>query len=213
VIRVVLADDHPVVRSGYASLLEASGDVVVLAEAGDGDAAFGAYAAHRPDVMVTDLAMPGGGGVALIQRVRALDAQARLLVFSMHDEAAMVRRALDAGASGYLTKASAPQCLVDAVRAVHAGERYLGAGLTSLPTGDDEAQRLASLTARELEVFVLLAQGHAVADCAQRLALSPKTVANHQTVVKDKLRLSTTAALVHLAVRQGVITSAGLRIG
>ncbi|MDB5816590.1 MAG: DNA-binding response regulator [Rhizobacter sp.] len=212
-IRVVLADDHPVVRSGYASLLEASRDVTVLAEAGNGDAAFAAYMTHRPDVMVTDLAMPGGGGIALVRRVRAVDAQARLLVFSMHDEAAMVRRAIDAGVSGYLTKASAPRSLVDAVRALHAGERYFSAGLAVVRNDDDESQRLSSLTSRELEVFVLLAQGHNVADCAQRLSLSPKTVANHQTILKDKLRLSTTAALVHLAVRQGVITSAGLRIG
>ncbi|KQU77216.1 MULTISPECIES: response regulator transcription factor [unclassified Rhizobacter] len=212
-IRVLLADDHPVVRSGYLRLLDQAGDIQVIAEAGDADAAYAAFIAHRPDVLVTDLAMPGGGGLELLRRVLLRDAQARLLVFSMHDAPVLVRRALQAGALGFLTKASAPECLVDAVRELQAGRRYLGPELSpGLLERDphDEADRLAELSAREFEVFRLLAQGHSAGACAEMLKLSPKTVANLQTAIKDKLGVATSAALVHLAIRNQVISTAGV---
>ena len=211
-IRVLLADDHPVVRSGYLRLLDQAGDIQVIAEAGDADAAYAAFIAHRPDVLVTDLAMPAGGGLELLRRVLLRDAQARLLVFSMHDAPVLVRRALQAGARGFLTKASAPECLVDAVRELNAGRRYLGRELSpTLLERDphDEADRLAELSAREFEVFRLLAQGHSAGACAEVLKLSPKTVANLQTANKDKLGVATSAALVHLAIRHQVISTAG----
>ncbi|MGY4831084.1 response regulator [Sphaerotilaceae bacterium SBD11-9] len=211
-IRVLLADDHPVVRSGYLRLLDQAGDIQVIAEAGDADAAYAAFTAQQPDVVVTDLAMPGGGGLELLRRVLLRDAQARLLVFSMHDAPVLVRRALQAGARGYLTKASAPECLVDAVRELHAGRRYLGRELSpGLLTRDphDEAERLAGLSAREFEVFRLLAQGHSAGECAHVLKLSPKTVANLQSAIKEKLGVGTSAALVHLAIRHQVISTAG----
>ncbi|SHN25280.1 response regulator transcription factor [Rhizobacter sp. OV335] len=211
-IRVLLADDHPVVRSGYLRLLDQAGDIEVIAEAGDADAAYAAFIAHRPDVLVTDLAMPAGGGLELLRRVLLRDAQARLLVFSMHDAPVLVRRALQAGARGFLTKASPPECLVDAVRELHAGRRYLGRELSpTLLERDphDEADRLAELSAREFEVFRLLAQGHSAGACAEALKLSPKTVANLQTAIKDKLGVATSAALVHLAIRHQVISTAG----
>ena len=211
-IRVLLADDHPVVRSGYLRLLDQAGDIQVIAEAGDADAAYAAFIAHRPDVLVTDLARPAGGGLELLRRVLLRDAQARLLVFSMHDAPVLVRRALQAGARGFLTKASPPECLVDAVRELHAGRRYLGRELSpTLLERDphDEADRLAELSAREFEVFRLLAQGHSAGACAEALKLSPKTVANLQTAIKDKLGVATSAALVHLAIRHQVISTAG----
>lgn len=211
-IRVLLADDHPVVRSGYLRLLDQAGDIQVIAEAGDADEACAAFTALRPDVLVTDLAMPAGGGLELLRRVLLHDARARLLVFSMHDAPVLVRRALQAGARGFLTKASPPECLVDAVRELHAGRRYLGRELSpTLLERDphDEADRLAELSAREFEVFRLLAQGHSAGACAELLKLSPKTVANLQTVVKDKLGVATSAALVHLAIRHQVISTAG----
>lgn len=212
-IRVLLADDHPVVRSGYLRLLDQAGDIRVVAEAGDADAAYAAFTAHRPDVLVTDLAMPAGGGLALLHRVMLRDAQARLLVFSMHDAPVLVRRALQAGARGFLTKASPPDCLVDAVRELHAGRRYLGPELSpALLERDphDEADRLAGLSAREFEIFRLLAQGHSAGECAAALKLSPKTIANVQTAVKEKLGVVTSAALVHLAIRHQVISTAGV---
>lgn len=210
-IRVLLADDHPVVRSGYGRLLEQERDIRVVAEAATGEAAYAAFVADPPDVLATDLSMPGGGGLELIRRVIARAPAARILVFSMYDGLPLVRRALEAGARGFLTKAAAPQCLVDAVRALHAAERYLGA---DLPPGllqrepAREAERLAALSLREFEIFRLLAQGHSPAECAQALKLSPKTVSNHQTTIKDKLGVTTSAALAHLAIRHRVIESA-----
>jgi DNA-binding NarL/FixJ family response regulator len=207
VIRVQLADDHPVVRTGYRRLLEQADDIQVVHEAADAEAAFAGFVAAAPDVLVTDLAMPGGG-VELIRRVRAHDAAACILVFSMHDSEAMVRRALDAGARGYLTKASEPGILVDAVHALHAGRRWLDAALSPGllqrdPLGEDA--RLASLSEREFEVFRLLAQGQSPAQCAGILRLSAKTVSNHQTVIKEKLGVATSAALAHLAIRHGLL--------
>jgi DNA-binding NarL/FixJ family response regulator len=212
-IRVMLADDHPVVRSGYQRLLEQAGDIRVVHEAADGEAAYAAFVVDPPDVLVTDLSMPGGGGVALIRRVVARDAAARVLVFSMHDSAQLVRRAFEAGARGYLTKASAPDCLTQAVRALHAGERYLSPDLPAallMRDPEQEAERLASLSAREFETFRLLAQGHSVAECAGALKLSAKTISNQQTLIKEKLGVSTSAAMVHLAIRHGVISDAGI---
>ena len=210
-IRVLLADDHPVVRSGYLRLLEQARDIRVVAEAATGDAAYAAFVADPPDVLATDLSMPGGGGLELIRRVTLRAPAARILVFSMYDSPPLVRRALDAGARGFVTKAAAPQSLVDAVRALHAGERYLGADLAPGLLQRDparEAERLAELSLREFEIFRLLAQGHTLVECAQALKLSPKTVSNHQTVIKDKLGVATSAALAHLAIRHRVIGSA-----
>jgi len=212
-IRVLLADDHPVVRSGYLRLLHQAGDIRVVQEAGDGDAAYAAFAALTPDVLVTDLSMPGGGGLALLRRVLLREPGARVLVFSMHDSPLLVRRALEAGARGFLTKASPPDSLVDAVRALHAGRRYLDATLPlSLLHGgpQEETERLAALSGREFEIFRLLAQGHSPLACAQALKLSAKTISNHQTVIKDKLGVATSAALVHLAIRHGVVSTAGV---
>jgi len=212
-IRVLLADDHPVVRSGYQRLLEQAGDIQVIAEAADGEAAYAALVQAPADVLVTDLSMPGGGGLELIRRVLARQPEARILVFSMHDSDQLVRRALDAGARGYLTKASAPDCLTDAVRALHTGRRYLSPDLPPsllLREPEHEADRLASLTAREFETFRLLALGRSVNECASELKLSAKTISNQQTVIKEKLGVSTSAALAHLAMRHGVIPESGL---
>lgn len=212
-IQVLLADDHPVVRAGYRRLLEQAGDIQVVAEAADGDAAFSWLLRALPDVLITDLAMPGGGGLELIRRVLLRWPAARVLVFSMHDSPALVRQALEAGARGFLTKGSAPESLVDAVRSVHAGRRVLAADLPpSLleRRPEQEAQRLAELSLREFEIFRLLAQGQSAQQCAAALKLSPKTVSNHQTTIKEKLGVATSAALAHLAIRHGVISSAGL---
>lgn len=212
-IRVVLADDHPVVRSGYLRLLEQTPDIRVVAEAADGDAAHAAWVAHQPDVLVTDLSMPGGGGLSLLQRVHQRAPAARLLVFSMHDSPLLVRQALEAGARGFLTKASAPDCLVDAVRALQNGQRYLDPALPAALLQREpaqEAERLSALSVREFEIFRMLAQGHSPGECADALKLSPKTISNHQTVIKEKLGVATSAALAHLAIRHRVISTAGV---
>jgi len=210
VIRLLLVDDHPVVRAGYQRLLEQSGDMRVVAQAGRADEAITEFAAHTPDVTVTDLAMPGLGGLELIRRLLVRSPSARILVFSMHDSAMLVRRAFDVGARGYLSKSSAPETLLDAVRRVHAGEDYIGPGLpVDLLQGGPPAAGLDALTPREFEIFRLLARGESLAECAQVLKLSQKTISNHQTMIKEKLGVATTAALVHLALRHGVIAPDG----
>lgn len=210
-IRVLIADDHPVVRAGYRRLLEQGGDIRVVAEAGDGASAYAAAIECAPDVIVLDLSMPGGG-MDLIQRLCQRHDEARVLVFSMHETSMLVRRALEAGARGYIPKASPPERLEEGVRALHAGRRYLApelpAELLRPPSPRDDGSALAALSAREFEVFRLLAQGHSALECAQRLNLSAKTVSNHQSAIKDKLGVATSAALVHLALRHGVIEGA-----
>ena len=211
-IRVLLVDDHPVVRTGYRRLLEQAGGIEVVAEAADGDAAYAAFVAHTPDVLVTDLSMAGCGGLELSRRVLQRIPAARVLVFSMHDSALLVRRALEAGVRGFLTKASSPDELVVAIHALHAGRRYLGPDLPAalLRHGEcDETERLAGLSAREFEVFRFLAEGRSSAECATALKLSPKTIANHQSTIREKLGVGTSAALAHLALRHRVIGTGG----
>ena len=178
-IRLVLVDDHPVVRAGYARLVEQARDVRVLAEAGSAEEALECLdRGLTPDVVV------------------------------MYDSPALVRRSMQAGAAGFLTKSSAPQLLVQAIRSVHAGGVVLSPGLdgAAVPSGTvDDRARLATLTEREFIVFRLLAEGHAIAECAKRLQLSPKTASNYQTILRDKLGVSTSAALARLAMRCGIV--------
>jgi DNA-binding NarL/FixJ family response regulator len=211
-ISVLLVDDHPVVRAGYRRLLEQAGGLCVVAEADDAEHAYALHGELAPELTLTDLSMPGAGGLELIRRLRARDAQVRVLVFSMHDSPMLVSRALDAGALGFVSKSAAPEGLVAAVRAVAAGQRHLGPGLApATPQGQAarEAQALAQLTEREFALFRLLAQGHSVAECAGILKLSTKTLSNYQTQVKDKLGVATTAAMAHLAIRHGIVSGAG----
>jgi DNA-binding NarL/FixJ family response regulator len=207
-IRTILIDDHPVVRSGYRRFLEQSGDISVVAESSDAESGYAAFVDCAPDVSITDLALPDAGGLDLMRRILARDAAARVLVFSMHDSLQVVRRALDSGASGFVSKSASPESLMAAVRTTHKGGRYLSEGLSpAMRKGavDDEARRIATLSQREFEVFRLLAQGRSSADCARLLNLTPKTIANYQTLIKEKLNVSTSAALVHMALQNGVI--------
>lgn len=209
-MRLLLVDDHPVVRAGYQRFLEQTDGISVVAQAGDAGAAWDAFVRHEPDFTLTDLSLPGGSGLELLRRIRVRRADARVLVFSMYDSPMLVRRAFDAGASGFLSKQSTPQSLLDAVRVIAAGGRYLS---TQLPPAllqrslDDD--RLDALTPREFEIFRLLARGESPLECARALNLSAKTVSNHQTMIKEKLGVATSAALVHVAIRHGVIETDG----
>ena len=209
-IRVLLVDDHPVVRSGYLRLLSQDPDIQVVAEASTADEGYQAYGVHAPDVTITDLSMPGVGGLGLLQKIVAREPQARVLVCSMYDSVQVVQRALQTGAKGFVSKNAQPEELVRAVHAVHAG-RVFNMDHSKQQEGslaaDDEVQRIASLTGREFEIFRLLAQGQSVADCAAAMHLSQKTISNHQTQIKEKLQVATLAAMVHLAQRHHVIDS------
>jgi len=211
-IRVLLVDDHPVVRAGYARLLEQTGDISVVAEASNAEQGYAlAQADPLPEVIVADLSMPGAGGLDLIRRVLARDARARILVFSMHDSEPLVRRAFEAGALGFVSKSSAPEMLVQAVRAVHAGRRLVSPDLAPLLASPAQTSDglLSQLTEREFVLFRLLAEGRSLAECARALKLSVKTVSNYQSTIRDKLGVGTSAALAHLAIRTGVIKSSG----
>ncbi|PQA83689.1 DNA-binding response regulator [Limnohabitans sp. TS-CS-82] len=207
-IRVLLVDDHPVVRAGYARFLEQAGGISVVAEAGCATSGYIAYLQHQPDVTISDISMPTVGGLELLRKIKQRDAGAKVLMCSMYDGRNLVRSALEGGAIGFVTKNSTPENLVTGVKSAFLGQPYLSDDLAILAfdqTPDEESQRIAQLTLRELEIWRLLAQGCTPADCAERLNISLKTVANNQTQIKEKLAVSNTAALVHLAQRHQLI--------
>lgn len=212
-IRVLLVDDHPVVRAGYLRLLSQDPDIQVVAEASQADEGYQAFMVHKPDVTITDLSMPGVGGLGLLQKILAREPAARVLVCSMYDSSQVVQRAMQTGAKGFVSKNAQPEELVKAVHAIHAGQTYASENTMTQGEGaafQDEAQRIATLTAREYEIFRLLSQGKSVSDCAELMHLSQKTISNHQTQIKEKLQVSTLAAMVHLAQRHQLV-DAGLR--
>lgn len=206
-IRTLLVDDHAVVRSGFLRLLEQAGGISVVAECGDVPGGYEAFCQHQPDVSVIDLSLSGSSGLELLKRMLLRSPEARVLIISMHDSPHVVQRAFNGGARGFVSKQADPDCLIAAVRQVAAGQRYLSPGLDpqSMPGTDSVDQLLASLSQREFEIFQLLVKGTSLAECAELLHLSQKTVANHQTVIKDKLQVKTTAAMVHLALQAGLV--------
>ncbi len=208
-IGVMLVDDHPVVRDGYRRLLENTPDIRVVAEAGDGVFACQLYDQYHPDVVVLDLSMPGMGGLEVLRRLKARDASARVLIFSMHEAETMIQRAMEAGATGYLTKSGGMGQMVEAVRSVACGHAFIDPAratevemrqLTGM--GDDP---LAVLSPREFQLFRLFAEGLTQTDIAADLSIRPKTVGVHYTNIMKKLRLQNTAQLVRLAIRSKVI--------
>ena len=206
-ISVLLVDDHAVVREGYRRLLEDNG-IRVIAEASTASEAYQQFCALAPSVVVMDIALSGVSGIEGTRRILARSANARVLVFSMYEEIIFVRRALDAGAAGYLTKSSAPRVLVEAVTTVARGQRYLShdvaVALALAPHPSTESVQ-PELSAREFEVLKLLAQGYSSAEIAKQLCRNQKTVANHQSVIKQKLGADNTAQLVRIAMQLGLV--------
>ena len=206
-IRVMLVDDHALVRMGFRMLL-AGASIEVAAEADSGEQALRDYAAVRPDVVVMDLSMPGMGGLDAVRRLLAADPKARVLVLSAHEDTAHPQRVLRAGALGYLTKRSAPDALITAVTAVAAGRRYLDAQTAQALAAaqiSGEASPAEALSEREFSVFIQLARGMSVAQIADRLALSPSTVGTHLYHVKQKLGAGNQSELTLVALRWGLI--------
>ena len=205
-IRVMLVDDHAVVREGYRRLLECQGDLRVVAEASDGEQALLTWRDHQPDVTVIDLALPGLGGLELITRLRQRDAHCRLLAFSMHRDPVWATQALRAGALGYVTKSSPPEQLIQAVRTVQAGRRIVSPDIAGEVTAAllDPAPGLAhGLSPREFEVLRALVNGRAIKDIAEALHLSPKTVHNLHYQIKTKLGTHSDFELARLAWQNG----------
>jgi DNA-binding NarL/FixJ family response regulator len=208
VIDVLLVDDHAVVRAGYRHLLARSPTIRVVGEAVDAQSAYLAFCSLAPDVVVMDIALPGASGIEAMRRMLAREPTACVLIFSMYEDAIFASRALDAGARGYLTKASGPDMLVEAVHAVARGERYLShdiARTLALRAHAAQDGNAAALSAREFEVLQLLARGDTLAQIAAQLGLSEKTVANYQSSVKQKLGASNNIQLLQSAAKLGLL--------
>lgn len=204
-ITVLLVDDHPVVRDGYRRLLDYTSDIQVIAEAGDGESACLAYTEYGPTVVILDLSMPGIGGMETIRRIKAKDANARILVFTMHDTETLIMRTLEAGALGYLTKQGGIAQMVEAVRQVAQGKPFIDPKhVTNMATRqlfDSAEDPLRALSTREFQLFQLFAEGRSVAEVAGTLSISPKTVGVHHSHIMKKLGLENSAQLVRLAIR------------
>jgi two-component system, NarL family, invasion response regulator UvrY len=201
-IAVMLVDDHAVVRMGFRMLLEGSGDIRVVAEAESG-------AEVRPDVVVMDISMPGIGGLEAIDRILAREPLARILVLSAHEDAMHARRVLKAGAAGYLTKRSAAEALMQAIRQVHQGKTFLEPEIAqqlALQQLNREENPLDMLTEKEFKVFLALAKGQSVADIAEVMSLSPRTIGTHLYNIKQKLGAANSAELAIIAIRAGLIS-------
>jgi len=208
-IRLLLVDDHAVVRTGFRLLLQAHPEITVVGEADSGELAYQRYVELTPDVVVMDLAMPGMGGLEALRRIRAHHPQARVLALAAHDDPLHARRALREGARGFLSKRSAPEALLEAITAVAAGQRYLDLSLAQkMALGEVEGagkSGVEQLSEREFEVFVRLAGGASVQRIAEDLKLSASTVGTHLYNIKQKLGVSNQAELTLIAIRLGLI--------
>ena len=206
-ISVFLVDDHSVVREGYRRLLERSAGIHVIGEAANATDAYSEFQRLNPHVVVMDISLPGASGIEAMRRMIAREPGAKVLMFSMHEEPIFATRAFQAGALGYVTKASAPEVLVEAVRSVALGKRYLSPDMAQTlalqSVGAGEAS-LNVLSNREFEVMRLLVAGDTITAIAEKLQLSTKTVANHQSAIRQKLGVETSAQLVQVAQRSGV---------
>lgn len=214
-IRVMLVDDHLLVRVGFLHLLEPESDIDVVAQAETGREAFELFRQYTPDVVVLDLVMPTGfelqrgdiqsqanGGLEALRRIRCFDANARVLILTGKEGASFPGHVFQAGALGFMTKRSAPEELARAIREVYNRKRYISAGI-ELPENDQDPVK--QLTRREFQVFSQLAEGASVADIARIMSLSPKTVHAHRANIFRKLDVASNAEIVHLAIRNGIV--------
>ena len=209
-IRVLIADDHAVVAEGLRHLIEAERDIEVVACVGDGRVAVQQARELQPDVISMDLSMPELNGADATRAILERDPRCRVIVLSMYAQREYVRRALKAGAAGYVVKRSAAKEVVEAIRAVHAGQRYLSSRVADVVLDDYSNEKqddpLARLSAREREVLQLLAEGRTGAQIAERLSLSQKTVETYRARLVEKLGIRDLAGLVRFAIQKGLVS-------
>jgi DNA-binding NarL/FixJ family response regulator len=207
-IRVLLVDDHAVVREGYRTLLEKHDGLKVIGEAGNAASAYQSYKDLRPDVVVMDISMPGRGGIDAIEHIRKFDAEARILVFSMHSGAPYALQAFRAGAKGYVTKSSPPEFLVSAVRSVAEGQVAICPEISEVLALDRlqvEKDGIEALSPREFEIFRMILDAKSTDEIAAALNVSRKTAANYHYSIKSKLGASSDIELLYLGLRQGLV--------
>ena len=209
-IKIIIADDHGVVAEGLKHLVEAQSDMQVVSLAIDGREAVRQARELQPDVVLMDLSMPELNGADATRAILERDPKCRVIVLSMYAEREYVRRALKAGATGYVVKRSAAKELVDAIRAVHAGQRYLSPRVADVViddyAADGKADLLEKLSTREREVLQLLAEGRTGSEIAQRLTLSQKTVETYRARLVEKLGIRDVAGLVKFAIQRGLVS-------
>jgi DNA-binding NarL/FixJ family response regulator len=209
-IRIIIADDHGVVAEGLKHVVEAQPDMQVVSLAVDGREAVRQARDLQPDVVLMDLSMPELNGADATRAILERDPGCRVIVLSMYSDREYVRRALKAGAAGYVVKRSAAKEVVDAIRAVHAGQRYLSPRVADVVlddyAGDGADDLLAKLSQREREVLQLLAEGHTGAQIAERLSLSQKTVETYRARLVEKLGIRDVAGLVRFAIQRGIVS-------
>ncbi|MBI6549405.1 response regulator transcription factor [Xenorhabdus lircayensis] len=206
-IKIVLIDDHVVVRSGFAQLLTLEDDIMIVGQYSSSKEAWSDLLKRRIDIVIMDIAMPDENGLQLLARLRPKCPDFRTIMLSIYDTAALVQSALDSGARGYLTKCCGPEELIQAVRTVHKGEIYLCAdAMKALRQKPQEIKALQILTSREREIFKLLVNGFSVKKIAEQLELSPKTVHVHRANILSKLQCDSTIELVHYALQHQIIT-------
>lgn len=209
-IRIVLVDDHALVRTGLRLILEKQPDIEIVGEAEDGERGLALIKQLKPDVALVDVHMPGVSGIEVTERVRRAKLGTRVVILTMVDEAPFPKRLLEAGASGYLTKGCPADELIKAVRKVADGQRYLGGDVArqlALATMAGDLSPFENLSARELEVAMMLGQGRAAKHIAARLHLSEKTVATYKARLFEKLGIDNVVALAHLASAHGLLES------
>jgi len=208
-IKVLLVDDHELVRTGIRRLLDDFSDIEVIAEAESGEVAISLVREHRPEVVLMDVNMPGIGGLEATRKLTQIDSEVKVIVVTIHLDEPFPTRLLKAGASGYLTKGCAVSEIVEAIRQVSKGKRFIGSdvaqqlAMTMLP-GSDKSP-FDSLSQRELQVMLMVTQGQKIQEIADKLCLSPKTVSTYRYRLFEKLDVKSDVELTHLAMRHGMV--------
>lgn len=205
--RIMIADDHAMLRQGLRTLLEQANHQVTP-DATNGEEACSLVEKNKPDMLILDLDMPGIGGLEALKRILTRKPQMRILVFSMHDDCIYATRAIQAGARGYVTKTDPPETVLEAIEKVLNGGRYLNHDIAqsiSMSHFENQDNPIQKLSPREFEIFRRVANGEKLPDVAKAMHIGYKTVANIQTIVRQKLGVETTGQLVHIAVRYGII--------
>ena len=207
-ITILLVDDHAIVRMGFKMLIEAEEGIKVIGEAESGEIAIKLFQELKPDIIVMDITMHGIGGLEAIDRIMAKDKNTKILVLSAHEDSVHPKRALNAGAMGYLTKRSAAEELIKAIKSIHQGKRYLEPNIAqqmAITQLSGESNPVEILSDREFDVFIALAKGKSTNEIADTLCLSPRTVGTHLYNIKQKLNANNSAEIALIAIRCGLI--------